>query len=166
MKPLDALPDDDLLRLAGRAAAQPDAPAAWIRAAIAALPATRPGRLQRWLATLTFDSAATSTLALGLRGSRSATRHLLFSAMGRDIDLRIAPDGAAFAISGQILGPDLDARVELAAEAGSAVARETALDAMGEFRLDAVGPGRYRLMLRTAEDEIELPAIDVGTPPG
>ena len=96
----------------------------------------------------------------------SDTRHLLFSAKGRDIDLRISPAAEAFALSGQILGPDDTGVVELVTQSDGApdsgAARVAPVDALGEFRLDGVRGGTYRLTLRMGGDEIVLPAIDVG----
>ena len=89
------------------------------------------------------------------------TRHLLFSAMGRDIDLRIAPAEELFALSGQILGPDEAGRVEVNA-AGSADKRVASIDDLGEFRVDGLPKGTYLLTLRMGSDEIALPPIEVG----
>jgi hypothetical protein len=174
MKPVDQLSEDEFARLVQRAAALPDAPPALIRAAIGQWRAASPSLLQaaaravlnRVSAALTFDSWATGALALGVRAVPSDTRHLLFTAMGRDIDLRIAPAAGHFAVSGQILGPDESGVVELTRAPGdddeAAGAHAAALDAMGEFRLEGVRHGAYVLTLRLGEDEIVLPPIDVG----
>jgi hypothetical protein len=117
-------------------------------------------------AVLSFDSWAQPPLALGMRAGVSATRHLLFSAMGRDIDLRISPVADRFALAGQILGPDEVGMIELAAQpdVGSETpyAHVASLDILGEFRLDGVRGGTYRLTLRMGGDEIVLPPIEVG----
>lgn len=172
MKPLDPLDDDDeLTRQARRAADLPDAPAAMISKATALMPA-RPrislsevahSALRLVSAVLSFDSWAQSPAVLGMRAASSDTRHLLFSAQGRDIDLRISPATEHFALSGQILGPDESGVVELAGEpAGGARTHATRLDTLGEFRLDGVRPGRYRLTLCVGADKIVLPPIEVG----
>ena len=89
--------------------------------------------------------------------------------MGRDIDLRISPAADQFALTGQILGPDESGQVELATQTGDGIeladARVAALDALGEFRLDGVRGGTYRLTLRLGGDEIVLPPIEVGGRP-
>jgi len=174
MKPVDQLSEDEFARLVQRAAALPDAPPALVRAAIDQWEAAQPSSLQaaarailnRVAAALTFDSWAAGPLASGVRAVPSDTRHLLFTAEGRDIDVRIAPMGGQFAVTGQILGPDESGMVELAHASGdddaAASARATALDAMGEFRLEGVRRGAYVLTLRLGEDEIVLPRIDVG----
>jgi len=174
MKPVELLSEDEFAQLVQRAVALPDAPPALLRAAIGQWHAAQPSLLQgavkailqRVEAALTFDSWATGPLALGVRGVPSDTRHLLFTAMGRDIDVRITPAAGHFALTGQILGPDESGVVELAAASGGgaerASAQVTALDAMGEFRLDGVREGTYVLTLRLGEDELVLPSINVG----
>lgn len=175
MKPVEQLTDDEFAQRVHRAVrALPDAPAAWQRAAIDLWPAS-PGRVSEVVralgavisAVLTFDSWATPGLAQGMRSLRSPTRHLLYSAEGRDIDLRITPADEAFAVSGQILGPDETGRVELTA-IGDPVAGGLSgrFDAMGEFRIDAVPAGRYMLTLHLGERPIVVQSLDVGGPAG
>jgi hypothetical protein len=166
MKPLDQLPDDDFERLMHEAVSLPDAPPALLHRAVelwTALPAGN--ALQRALrqvaARLSFDSWNAPALAAGVRAPRSATRHLLYSAEGRDIDLRITPSGETFTLAGQILGPDETGLVELAKTAG-AERLQAAVDALGEFRIEAVVAGDYALTLRLGTDEIALPALRVG----
>lgn len=170
MTALDHLSDDDLLqRLKQALQALPDAPAALQRAAIGLWPAqpasTLAAALHRLAAVLTFDSWAAPALALGMRSLRAPTRHLLFSSLGRDIDLRIAPVAGAFCLTGQILGPDEAGQIELAPLPDAAPAQHVgALDGLGEFRIDGVARGQYRLCLRLGSDLITLPPIDVGDP--
>jgi hypothetical protein len=169
--PLSALGDAELLARLPAAAALPDAPADWQRRAVAAWRAPVPlaeamqALRQRVLAVLSFDSWATAPLAAGLRSAGATpatTRQLVFSAEGRDIDLRIAPSGPRFTVSGQVLGPDDRGAVALSPEQASASVHETPLDEFGEFRLADVVAGRYRLSLLLGEHEIELPPFDVG----
>ena len=178
MKPVDSLSDDEFAQLVQRAVALPDAPPTLVRAAIGLWPAARPATLRSVAdaalrlvhAVLSFDSWAQPALASGMRAGASDTRHLLFSAMGRDIDLRISPAAGRFALTGQILGPDEAGRIELAAQSGGAAdhadAQVARLDELGEFRLDGVRGGTYRLTLRMGGDEIVLPPIVVGEHPG
>jgi hypothetical protein len=174
MKPVDQLSDDEFVRLVERAATLPDAPPALVRAAIDKWDAAQPSLVQsaakailkRASAALTFDSWAAGSLAFGVRAAPSDTRHLLFSAEGRDIDVRIAPAAGHFAVTGQILGPDESGVVELARAAGDDIGtpavKAAALDPMGEFRLEGVLRGAYVLTLRLGENEIVLPPINVG----
>ncbi len=118
-------------------------------------------------AVLSADSWALPAVAHGLRAGRADTRHLLFSAQGRDIDLRISPSAGRYALTGQVLGPDEVGTVELAfgAAAPAAAMRHATLDDLGAFRLDGVDSGPVRLTLRLGGDEIVLPPIDVGGAP-
>ena len=184
--PLRALSDDELLARLPKAAALPDAPAAWTARVVASWQAPQAaqaplgariaeaadGLRQRVQAWLSFDSWASAPLAAGLRSTGvSTTRQLVFSAEGRDIDLRIAPTGARFSVSGQVLGPDESGSVALAPESLAGDAAEDAasahlatLDALGEFHLADIEPGRYRLALRLPTHDIVLPPFDVGGP--
>ena len=145
-----------------------DAPAAWVRAAEGLWPEHGiglAGVARRLLASLRFDSAMGAPALSGVRGSASPARHLLFSAEGRDIDLRISPSGERFAVHGQVLGPDDSGAVALAPEQAAATVYETPLDALGEFHLADVAPGRYQLSLLLAGHEILLPPFEVGASP-
>ena len=195
-KPPERWSDDELLgelRLA--VAALPDVPAALQRAALQLLPVAgakagaKPGaglvaqagallaQARHLVAVLAFDSWAQPMLAHGMRSVRAPTRHLLFSAEGRDVDLRVIPNAASYSIAGQILGPDDAGSIELVADlvadleadlaadrARSGAALTAQLDALGEFRIDSVPPGRYVMTLRLAAGDIVLPAVNVGEP--
>ena len=170
MKHIDQLSDDEL-GLAVRQAVQalPDAPLALQRRAIGLWPAQAAvglaglarAALNQIAAVLSFDSWATPGLAQGMRSMRSPTRQLLYSAQGRDIDLRIAPSGDGFALAGQVLGPDDSGAIALHRRG---VVHEAQLDGLGEFRFDGVAPGDYQLTLRLGADEIVLPTVEVGEP--
>jgi hypothetical protein len=173
MKPVQHLSDDQFVQLVQEAVALPDAPSATVRAAIDLWPAAPASTLVNMAqaglrlitAVLSFDSWAQHPAAVGMRSVASPTRHLLFSAMGRDIDLRISPVADRYALAGQVLGPDDAGTVELDTPSGMAdqdLAQAVALDALGEFRLEGVRRGTYRLTLRVGHDEIVLPPIDVG----
>jgi hypothetical protein len=189
MKPLQHLSDPEFEHLASQAARLPDAPPALRRSAVT-LWATRPSatglmaradRVRRQiLAALTFDSAATSGLALGMRGSAAAARHLVCSAPGLDVDVRVTPAAGRFDVSGQVLGTDRRGVILLTALGGGDDALAV-VDGSGEFRLPGLSRGRYRLTLRIDEgggsaahvdhadladslgDDIVLPEIELGT---
>lgn len=173
MTPLADLPDDEFDARLRQAVALPEVPPALMHAAIG-LWSARPGEpmraaLRRVAAVLSLDSWAAGATALGLRSARSATRQLLYSAEGCDIDLRISPAGEAWALAGQVLGPYDSGGVELAPSgegAGPApVTQRTALDNLGEFRLDGVAGGVYELRLQLGAHEVVLPPIEVGPVP-
>ena len=172
--PLKQLTDEQLLERLPRAAALPDAPADWVQRAVAAwqpplgarLAEIAQGLREQVQALLKFDSWAAAPLATGLRSTgSSATRQLVFSAEGRDVDLRIAPaEGSLFTLSGQVLGPDEAGTVTLQPEATGVTPQMAALDAFGEFHLPGLAPGRYRLSLLLPGQELVLPPFEVGAP--
>jgi hypothetical protein len=176
MKPVQNLSDEEFEHVVRRSVALPEAPERWIARAIEALPAAGGSALgalagSAWrcvAAMLSFDSWAPAGPALAVRALPSDTRHLLFTAEGRDIDLRIAPTAQDFALAGQVLGPDETGLVELATATGSASGpagvRTATLDELGEFRIEGVGCGTYRMTLRVGGDAIALPPIVVGEP--
>ncbi len=169
MKPIDERPEDEFNRLVVQLAStrndlravRGDRSSGWpLRQGLRHV-------LQRVAAALHFDSRSSVAPAIGLRGNLAETRHLLFSAKGRDIDLRVVPAGGGFELSGQILGPDEGGRVALAAHlrAGSPPpppTRHAAIDSLGEFHLDDIDVGTYVLTLQLGGDEIVLPPIEMG----
>jgi hypothetical protein len=187
-KPWSDRTDDELAAALRDSRALQDAPEHLIRRAIATFvprhaAAPAPGLLRRLVATLSFDSAMTGGLALGVRASGGAVRQLLYTVEGRDIDLRIEPaEDRQFRCTGQVLGPDCSGRVRIEAlpdaapdaapgvagtadtAATAAPARESALSALGEFRLPPVTAGTYRLTLDLADGAIELPPLRVPQP--
>lgn len=182
MKPIDQLTDDEWLALVQRAIAMPDVPPHLLQRALdlwQQRPGARPkavdeGRpaLQRWLAVLAFDSWVAAPVAAGMRALPSEVRQLLFSADGCDIDLRVAPRGAAavattdFTLSGQLLGPFTEGRIEITGMAGDGAAlpgtKVVPVEPLGEFHVDGIQPGSYRITVRLGDTEIELPLLDVG----
>lgn len=179
MKCVANLSDDEFSHRVQRAVhVLPDAPPALQQAALSLWPATGPLAVAASLAALakaaagraiaavlTFDSWAAPARAGGMRSLRSPTRHLLYSAQGRDIDLRIAPGAEHFSLAGQILGPDERGMVELSKQGDQArAAFVAALDALGEFRIDGIRRGTYVMTLHLGGDEIVLPAVEVGEP--
>jgi hypothetical protein len=179
MKTVEHFTDDEFAQHVHRALHDlPDAPAAWQHAAIGLWPAASAhSPLSTWSAAaqaagalvhlvsavLTFDSWATPGLAHGMRSARNPTRHLLYSAQGRDIDLRITPAAEHFLLNGQVLGPDETGRVELVlAGKPGAAGHQGVLDEMGEFRLLAVPAGRYTLTLHLGAEAVVVPLVEVG----
>lgn len=165
------IPDDELLQRRLRDSRQlEDAPEHLIQRAIdlwqpRAAAATESGALRRWIATLRFDSAASDHLALGLRtGGASTTRQMLFSAEGRDIDLRLEPlADRRWRISGQVLGPDAAGIAEL--RCGDAAPQQVAWNELCEFEFEPVATGICALTLRADGWEIGFPSFDLARAP-
>lgn len=137
-----------------------DAPDHVINRAIRLLrpaPDAAPGLLRRIAAALRFDSAA-APLAMGMRSDQEAPRQLLFEAEDRDLDVRIAAGAGQFRISGQILGPDEGGSVELI---GAKLTVRVGLNLLSEFTLPPVPPGRYRLVLRQGDREVETAPFEL-----
>lgn len=122
--------------------------------------ASEPGVLRRLVAALTFDSSSLRP-AFGVRSGQAApARQLLFSAGELDVDLRLAPGGEGWTVSGQVLGPCRVGEVEVLDAEGSTAARAT-LNELCEFTLPPVAEGTYALRLRLDETEVEIPELSL-----
>jgi hypothetical protein len=124
----------------------------------AARPA-QPSLMRRVLAALSFDSAQL-TPAFGLRsGAPAATRQILYSAEGYDLDLRVAAQNGKVAVSGQVLGE--------AAGPGSVIIEndteqaQATLNDLCEFTLPNVPAGVYTLRLQLSGLEVEIPNLEL-----
>ena len=121
----------------------------------------QPGLLRRLVAALTFDSSSLRP-AFGVRSGQAApARQMLFSAGDLDVDLRLAPGGEGWTVSGQVLGPCTGGEVELVDAEGSTAARAT-LNELCEFTLLPPTPdGTYALRLRLDGAEVEIPELSL-----
>lgn len=171
MTPTDESNDDAFTGQLRRAVrALPDAPASLQRRAIGLWPQVGAldgvgAAVRRIVASLSFDSWAAPAPSLAMRSAASSTRQLLFTAPGRDVDLRVVAARVGFTLSGQVLGPDESgATVEMQAEPAGQPPVRVALDDLGAFRFNGVPRGTYRLTLRVGADQIELPPLDIGEP--
>ncbi len=173
MKPLATLSDDDIVILARRSRGELlSAPAAlveraagiWrVRPALDAA-ASPPDSLRRVVAWLRFDSWSADA-ALAVRSEPGATRQLLYSVEGADIDVRLRhtvdrETGAPqLIVGGQILGPAGPCALVLL---GDGVEARCELDEFGEFAFEPVATGPLRLIVFVGGMAIELPEFDVG----
>ncbi|HEV8638961.1 MAG TPA: hypothetical protein VG370_32535 [Chloroflexota bacterium] len=116
------------------------------------------GLRQRLAAALRFDSAAAPGLAYGLRSGLVAERQMLFSAGELDIELRVAPAGAALTVAGQVLGPCAGGQVELR---GADSAVMASLTDLCEFVLPSVPAGTYTLALHLSDADVEVAGLEL-----
>lgn len=143
------------------------------------------GALRKLVAALVFDSAERGLVAAGRRGtsvmSQLASRQMLFTLEGRDIDIRLTPleGGTRWAVSGQVLGPDAMGWADLRSvprgdepSAQSApVADALPWNDLAEFEFAPVTGGDYCLCLTTPDWSADIPlavgvtAQDVGARP-
>jgi anti-sigma factor RsiW len=138
-----------------------DAPPAVIaraRRLFQARTAPPPTERRRIPALVHFDSRQ-RPLALGVRSGQPAARQLLLKAEDYDLDVRITPTGAAWQVSGQLLGLETIGKVELQ---GETAAVQTELNDLGEFSLPLVPAGTYNLILRLADLDVDLPTLYIG----
>lgn len=171
MNPTHRAPDDATLERLLRDSRQLEqAPESVIQRAIdlwvarPAATAAGGGVLRRLVAALSFDSIGITPQAAGVRSvGGDGVRQLLFTADGRDIDLRVAPaaDAGRWQISGQVLGPDESGTAELRC---ADVQARAAWNELAEFRFDDVPAGACELTLRGADWELTLPPIDIPAP--
>jgi hypothetical protein len=118
---------------------------------------------QRIVAALQFDSAR-GPLAFGIRAGAPAERQILFSAAEYDLDLRVAPNGSLWQVSGQVLGTDDDQpappqTIELRSPAG---ALRATLNSLSEFTLPPAPAGSYTLALHLADIDIAIADLEIG----
>lgn len=118
----------------------------------------KPSLVRRVRAALSFDSMDLMP-AFGVRSGQQTTRQLLFSAGEQELDLRVAPSGEKWVVSGQLLGTEcMDGRVELE---GAAASAEATLNELCEFMLPSVPSGNYKLRLHLSDMEVEVPELEL-----
>jgi hypothetical protein len=109
-------------------------------------------------AVLLFDSAR-QPFVVGMRALNSEVRQLLFSAAGREIDMRIIPSGALWIVWGQLFGSQETGTVELQDVASSV---QTTLNTQNEFSLPPVQSGTYTLTIALNDVELEIADMQIG----
>ena len=117
-----------------------------------------PSMVRRLMAALSFDSL-TTVPAFGVRSGQAASRQLVYSVEGNDIELRVTAEEDQWIISGQLLREScVAARVEIDGAAGSA---STALNDSCEFTLPPLPRGDYSLRILMPGVEIEFPQLNL-----
>lgn len=118
--------------------------------------------LSKVFAVLKFDSLTVSPVALGVRSIGSTTRQMLFSAEGRDIDVRVAPRSSGsckkWDVIGQVLGPDDNGSVSLRNASNE---WSSTLNELSEFHIEDVPEGEYQLMVMLNGSVIVLPDLKI-----
>jgi len=116
--------------------------------------------VQRIVAALSFDSFDRAP-AFGVRSGASEGRQLLYTAGENDIDLRInEQENNRWIVAGQVLGADC-AGAEISLH-GYEVSASAFLNEQCEFAMPAVPAGKYELVLRLANAEVEVPQLEIG----
>ena len=116
-----------------------------------------PSMVRRLMAALSFDSFTTRP-AFGVRSGQAASRQLVYSVEGNDIELRVTAEEDQWIISGQVLCESCVAgRVEI----NGATSASTALNDSCEFTLPPVPRGDYFLRILMPDLEIEFPQLNL-----
>jgi anti-sigma factor RsiW len=142
------------------------APAVVVQRAVELLQPRRaaaPSLVQRVLAVLQFDSA-TMEPALGVRGTGSLVRQLLFNAGPYDVDIRVQPAERGWQVAGQVLGVGQQGNVKLQAANDHAVVAQTELNDLLEFTLAPVASGKYEFVLHVEQTEVVIPEFTLPAP--
>jgi hypothetical protein len=89
---------------------------------------------------------------------------MLFAAAEYDLDLSVAPSGALWQMSGQVLGTDDERQtppqtIELHGPAG---AFQATLNSLSEFALPPIPAGSYTLSLHLADIDIDIAELEIG----
>ena len=115
---------------------------------------------RRFVAALMFDSQVNPQFA-GLRATRTQVRRLLFQAENIEVDLEMSPSliSEQVRLAGQITAGGTDPSggfLRLTTDTGEWRAQ---LDDSGEFWIDSLTPGAYRLEVVLADQIIEVPVL-------
>ncbi len=149
------------------------APPPWVLRRAERLPRQQPrartARLRRWadggrrfVASLAFDSTVQAQF-VGLRASGTHVRRLLYQSEDVEVDLEMTPlaTGEQVSLAGQVTSGGADPSggyLRLTTEGGE---WRAALDASGEFRLESLAPGKYKLEVVLSDCVVEVPALPI-----
>jgi anti-sigma factor RsiW len=115
--------------------------------------------LRRRITAVLRSDSAQLPLSVGRRSGSSTEQQLLFTAETLDLEVRIAPSGSLWEVSGQVLNADVGGLAELQGSAGEVRAT---LNEAGEFLLAPVPPGQYTLILQLTTAEIAITGLAIG----
>lgn len=120
----------------------------------------RPSALRRLVATLIFDTRA-QPRPLGVRAVENRVRRLLFQAEGVELDLEVLPSVDGLRLAGQVTVGGFEPSRGWLRLTGASSERKAALDEAGEFRMDTLLPGSYRLEVQLPDRVVEIPTLPV-----
>jgi len=134
-----------------------DAPRDVLTAALNIFSQEKRSPLRRIVALLTFDSRD-AIPAFGMRSLFTTSRQMLYSAEETDLDLRVTRLNDEYVLAGQVIGSGCAGSVEISGVAGRS---EAALNDVCEFTLPPVPAGKYSLVVRMQDLQIEIPELDL-----
>jgi hypothetical protein len=115
----------------------------------------RQSLVQKILAVLQMDLSSAQP-AFGERSATlSQTRQMLFQAGDNAIDLRISEEENGFEVHGQILGEGFSNCIVRLGDF------QTKASELSEFKLTEIRAGKYDLVLRAADKEIEIAGLEL-----
>lgn len=134
-----------------------DAPRDVLTAALNIFSQEKRSPLRRIVALLTFDSRDASP-AFGMRSLFTTSRQMLYSAEETDLDLRVTMLNDECVLAGQVIGAGCAGSVEISGVAGRS---EATLNEVCEFTLPPVPAGKYSLIVKMQDLQIEIPELDL-----
>jgi hypothetical protein len=125
-------------------------------------PANWPASVRRVVATLAFDSRVQPQFA-GLRAVQTHVRRLLFQTENVEVDLEMAPSSTSeqVRLAGQVSAGGTDPSGGYLRLSTNGDEWLTELDETGEFWLDSLAPGAYRLEVVLGDRVIEVPVLPI-----
>jgi hypothetical protein len=130
------------------------------------LPARRPDfswpTVRRVIASLAFDSAMQPQF-VGMRASQTRVRRLLFQAESIEVDLEMTPvpSSEQVRVSGQVTAGGADPSGGMLRLSKVADERQAQLSESGEFWLEDLDPGAYRLEIELDNRVVEVSSLPI-----
>jgi hypothetical protein len=127
-----------------------------------------PGLLQRFVASLRFDSGLQPAAGLRAAGTQEGQKQLIYSTDVGDVALNVLPRASDknLDLDGQVL-PTRDDDVEpgffsVQLLQGGTEVDITATDDLGNFAFESIPPGAYDMLLSTDQYEIVVAPVELG----
>jgi hypothetical protein len=110
------------------------------------------------VAALAFDSQVQAQFA-GLRAMPTHIRRLLYQADDVELDLEVTPASGDVCLAGQITAGEAQANGGILRLSRAADRRTARLNGSGEFRLEHLARGAYRLEITLPGRIVEVPVL-------